>query len=313
MSFADHLLGARTFLFVPGHRPDRFDKALASGADAVVLDLEDAVADQHKDEARRHVAAWLRAGHRAVVRVNGRSSPWFEDDVAAVGHLAGALMLPKAQSMLDIERLPSGVPVLPLVETGLGVLQSREICLASAVVRPVFGSVDLAAELTVDPTSHQALLHARSTLVLAAAAARCGAPVDGVTTALDDEQALAEDTTHSLSLGFTGKLCIHPRQVPVVHKVLTPSEDQIQWARTVLAMGADGSVVAHGGQMIDRPVLLRAQALLDRVAAAPLGVGEPVHAPPQTLAETTSGRHSARRSPSALSAMPDHARDGRAE
>ncbi|WEH19692.1 CoA ester lyase [Streptomyces sp. VNUA24] len=264
MAFADHLLTARTFLFVPGHRPDRFDKAHASGADVVVLDLEDAVAPQHKDEARRHVTAWLHAGHRAVVRVNGTTSPWLDDDLAAVGRLAGALILPKAQSALDIGRLPSGVPVLPLVETALGVLHSREICSTSAVVRPVFGSVDLATELTVDHTSHQALRHARSALVLATAAARCGAPVDGVTTALDDEHALTEDTAHARSLGFTGKLCIHPRQVPVVHRVLAPTEDQIQWARAVLAIGAQGSVVAHAGQMIDRPVLLRAQALLHR-------------------------------------------------
>ncbi|MFF7946168.1 HpcH/HpaI aldolase/citrate lyase family protein [Streptomyces griseorubiginosus] len=266
MTFADHVLGARTFLFVPGHRPDRFDKALASGADVVVLDLEDAVAAQHKHEARRHVTDWLRAGQRAVVRINATGSPWIEDDLAEVGSLAGALMLPKAQNTGDIDRLPSGVPVLPLLETALGVLQSREICSASAVVRPVFGSVDLAAELDVDPTSHQALHHARSALVLAAAAARCGAPVDGVTTAFEDEHALIDDTAHARSLGFTGKLCIHPRQVPVVHKVLAPTEEQIRWARAVLAVGAEGSVVAHGGQMIDRPVLLRAQALLDRAA-----------------------------------------------
>ncbi|MFD5401541.1 hypothetical protein [Streptomyces griseorubiginosus] len=143
------------------------------------------------------------------------------------------------------------------------------------------GSVGLAAELNVDPTSHQALHYARSALVPAAAAARCGAPVDGVATAFEDEHALIDDTAHAPSLGFTGKLCIRPGQVPVVHRVLAPTGKQIRVARAVLAAaGAEGTVVSHGGQMLDRPVLLRAQALVDRAAATPAGAEEPPHVSP---------------------------------
>lgn len=268
MTYADRLLTARTLLFVPGHRPDRFDKARTSGADAVVLDLEDAVAPDRKGEAREHVRAWLSVGGHAVVRINGTASPWFEDDMRALAGLAGAVMLPKTESTADLDRLPAGLPVLPLIETAAGVIHAPEICAAPAVVRPAFGSVDLAAELGVDHACHEALRHARSALVLAAAAAGCGAPIDGVTTRFDEENALAGDTAHATTLGFTGKLCIHPRQVPVAHRHLAPSKDQLAWARTVLADVTDASVVARDGQMIDRPVLLRAQALLDRAAAA---------------------------------------------
>jgi citrate lyase subunit beta / citryl-CoA lyase len=266
VTFAERLLAARTLLFVPGHRPDRFDKAAASGADVVVLDLEDAVATDRKDEARGHVGAWLRQGHRAVVRINGTGSQWFEPDVAELGPLAAAVMLPKAESAAEVAQLPAGVPVLPLVETSLGVLRAAETCAVPAVVRPVFGSVDLAAELGVDHTSHAALRHARSSLVLAAAAARCGAPVDGVTTRLADEEALRRDTEQAVELGFTGKLCIHPRQVPLVHQLMAPTPEQVEWARAVLAGSGDGSAAAVNGEMIDRPVLTRARAVLSRAA-----------------------------------------------
>ncbi|MDQ3787448.1 MAG: aldolase/citrate lyase family protein, partial [Actinomycetota bacterium] len=130
--------------------------------------------------------------------------------------------------------------------------------------RPVFGGIDFAADIGVDPLSRTALLHARSTLVLAAAVAGCAPPVDGVTMALSDVDAVRDDTRHAAELGFTGKLCVHPRQVPVVHEAFRPSDAEVAWARSVLAAG-DG-VAAVDGQMVDRPVLLRARRILDRAA-----------------------------------------------
>lgn len=250
---------ARTFLFVPGDRPDRFAKAAAAGADVVVLDLEDAVATAAKDTARDHVVAWLAAGNRAVVRINGARTPWYPDDVAAVRDLADSVMVPKAESAGDFDGLPS---VLPLIETARGITAATDLCGLLAVVRPVFGSIDLAADLGVDPLSRTALLHARSALVLAAAATGCAPPVDGVTTALSDVDAVRDDTRHAVELGFTGKLCVHPRQVPAVHEAFRPSEEEIAWARSVLVAG-DG-VAAVGGELVDRPVLLRAERLLRR-------------------------------------------------
>ncbi|WP_028849665.1 HpcH/HpaI aldolase/citrate lyase family protein [Thermocrispum municipale] len=253
------LASARTLLFVPGNRPDRFAKAAASGADAVVLDLEDAVAPEQKPAAREHVAEWLKAGNSAVVRVNAAGTPWHDDDVAAVGDVAMALMVPKAERAED---LPRGT-VIPLVETAAGIDNARAVCSAPGVVRPAFGSVDLAAELGVDPASYYALLHARSALVLAAAAAGCAPPVDGVTTSLDEVGLLRADTAHAVELGFTGKLCIHPRQIEHVHAALRPTDSELDWARRVVA-AADGGVSVVDGQMVDRPVVLRAERLLSR-------------------------------------------------
>lgn len=258
------IAAARTFLFVPGDRPDRYAKAAAAGADVVVLDLEDAVAPGAKDAAREHVVAWLAAGHTAVVRINAAGTPWHAADLAAVRD-AAAVMVPKAERPEDLDGLSS---VLPLVETARGVTAATELCAVPTVVRPVFGSIDLAADLGVDPLSRTALLHARSALALAAAAAAgCAPPVDGVTTALSDVDAVRDDTRHAVELGFTGKLCVHPRQVPVVHEAFRPSEEELAWARSVLAAGDGVSVV--DGRMVDPPVLSRAARLLSR-AGAPL-------------------------------------------
>lgn len=251
-------MNGRSFLFVPGDRPDRFAKAAASGADVVVLDLEDAVAPAHKDTAREHVRTWLSAGNRAVVRINAAGTSWHDDDLAAVGG-AAAVMVPKAEEPLD-----PGVPTIPLIETAAGVLNAVAVCAAKSVLRPAFGSVDLAARLGVDHRSHEALRHARSALVLAAAAAGCGAPIDGVTTALDSPGILRADLEHAVTLGFTAKLCVHPRQVEAVNRVFTPSPEELERARGIVAAAEKGAVTAHDGELVDRPVLLRARALLER-------------------------------------------------
>jgi citrate lyase subunit beta / citryl-CoA lyase len=248
---------SRSFLFVPGDRPDRFAKAAASGADVVVLDLEDAVAPERKEQAREHVHHWLYGGNRAVVRVNAAGTPWHDDDVAAVG-AAVAVMVPKAEEPLDL-----GLLTIPLIETAAGVLNAFAICAGKSVLRPAFGSVDLAAQLGVDHRSHEALRHARSALVLAAAAAGCGAPIDGVTTALHSPDALDADLEHAITLGFRAKLCVHPRQVEAVNRAFTPTPEQLDWARGVLAVAENGSVSVHDGEMVDRPVVLRARALLE--------------------------------------------------
>lgn len=264
----DPIATARTFLFVPGHRPDRFTKAAACGADVVILDLEDAVGPGHKEEAREHVRSWLDEGHQAVVRINAPGTPWYDDDIDTVGGRAYAVMVPKADERAQLDavsrRLPAETGIIPLIETAVGIVQAVAVCSAPSVVRPAFGSVDLAVQLGVDHRSHEALRHARSAVVLAAAAAGCGAPIDGVTTAIDDETALRADLEHAVTLGFTGKLCVHPRQIDAVNHGFTPSDREIEWARGVIDAVADGSVAVRDGQMIDRPVVLRARAILAR-------------------------------------------------
>jgi citrate lyase subunit beta/citryl-CoA lyase len=264
----ERIAAARSLLFVPGHRPDRFAKAAVSGADVVVLDLEDAVDADHKAAARRHVRGYLAAGHQVVVRINAPGTSWFHDDMAAVGQLAAAVMVPKADDPEVLGAvaglLPNGAGLIPLIETATGILHAHAVCDVPSVVRPAFGSVDLAAQLGVDHRSAVALRHARASVVLAAAAAGRAAPIDGVTTALVDDVAVDADIREAIALGFTGKLCVHPHQVDIVNRAFTPATADVEWARSVIAASADGSVAVHEGQMIDRPVILRAKNILGR-------------------------------------------------
>lgn len=255
------IANARTLLFVPGHRPDRFAKAAASGADAVVLDLEDAVGAGSKEQARAHVRSWLSEGHRALVRINATGTPWYADDLELIREFGCPVMLPKAEDPSHVDGLSA---VVPLLETALGIEHAVAVCSAPGVIRPAFGSIDLAAQLGVDHRSHEALRYARSSVVLAAAAAGCAAPIDGVTTALDDEAALQADLDEAITIGYTGKLCIHPNQVDIANRRLRPTDAEIEWARSVLTGATDDSVTVRNGEMIDRPVLLRARTILAR-------------------------------------------------
>ena len=225
-------------------------------------------------EAREHARGWLAGGNRAVVRINGDGTPWHDADVAMIAGLPGfvvAVMVPKAERrerLVDLSvTLPPGTGIIPLVETAAGILNAPAVCAAPGVLRPAFGSVDLSAQLGVDHQSRTALQHARSALVLAATAAGCAAPADGVTTGLADEESLRADLAHALALGFTGKLCVHPRQVAPANECLTPSDAELEWARQVVAAGRSGAATVHDGQMIDRPVMLRAEAILARQRA----------------------------------------------
>ena len=251
------------WLFVPGDRPERFAKAAASGADAVICDLEDAVAPANKPAARAAVAGWLRE-HRAYVRVNAAGTPWHDRDVAALSGLPGLIgvMLPQAETPVEIRALGDGVPVVPLVETAAGVENVAALATVPGVQRLAFGSIDFALDCGMDELD-ETLLYARSRLVLASRAARIAAPLDGVTAELDDPQETARDARWSRRLGFGGKLCIHPRQVALVTAAFTPSEEEIAWARAVrdAVAGSDG-VARVRGEMVDRPVLERAQRIL---------------------------------------------------
>ncbi|AEW99831.1 HpcH/HpaI aldolase/citrate lyase family protein [Streptantibioticus cattleyicolor] len=260
---------ARSFLFVPGHRPDRFPKAEASGADVVVLDLEDAVGPEAKAAARENVSRWLTPGKAAVVRVNGADTPWHRRDVASLAGRQCAVMVPKVTRPDEvtqvIRELAPGSCVMPLLETAAGILGAREVCRVPGVVRAVFGNADLARELGIDMGDRAALAFARSAIVLASAACGLVPPVDGVTASLSDEGALLADAEHAAALGFTAKLCVHPCQVPTVTAVFSPSTEELRWARQVVAAAAgDGSVAAADGQIIGKPIVDRARRLLAR-------------------------------------------------
>jgi citrate lyase subunit beta/citryl-CoA lyase len=179
-----------------------------------------------------------------------------------------AVMVPKAEDPALLEalklHLPADTGVIPLIETAAGVVRASDVCAMTGVVRPLFGSRDLAAQLGADHQIRDALRHARSALVLAAAASRCAAPIDGVTTSLTDDSQLRVDLDHAVTLGFTGKLCIHPCQVAIANQRLSPSDAGLRWARDVIAAAQDGSVTVYDGHMIDPPVVLRARAIISR-------------------------------------------------
>lgn len=257
----------RSLLFVPGHRADRFDKALAAGASAVIIDLEDAVAPSDKDAARAALAAWLRPGHAVIVRINSADTPWFAADLALCGApgVAG-VMLPKAESpdTLAAVRAAGARGLLPLVESAAGMANLDAIARAPGVWRLAFGSIDLQVDLGLKDATEDELLPFRLQLVLASRLAGIGAPVDGVSTAIDDADRLQQDVARARRLGFAGKLCIHPKQVAPVNAGMAPSAAERAWAQRVLAAAAasGGAAVAVDGKMVDKPVLLRAEAIL---------------------------------------------------
>jgi citrate lyase subunit beta/citryl-CoA lyase len=260
----------RSYLFVPGNRPERFDKACAAGADAVIVDLEDAVPLADKAAARDAVAGWLSPGHPVLVRINGADSRCFEDDLAlcALPGVAG-IVLPKAEHEASLTRLldAGALSILPLIESGLGLWHAAALARMPRVQRLVFGSIDFSLDLNIQE-SHETLLYARSQLVLVSRVAGIGAPVDGVTTTFDDPARVHADALRARALGFGAKLCIHPKQVAPVHQAYAPTANELAWAGRVLAASdaAQGGAVALDGRMVDRPVILIAQQMLEEAA-----------------------------------------------
>jgi citrate lyase subunit beta/citryl-CoA lyase len=262
-----------SYLFVPGNRPERFDKALASGADAIVIDLEDAVAPSDKALAREHIVAWLTGrtdlGERVLVRINDAGTPWFDADLSLVrGAGIRAIMLPKVEHGHQVDRvraaLPSGGFVIPLIESARGVLAVESIAAVPAVQRLAFGTLDYAVDLDLS-VDERGLVYPACRIAIASRAAGLLSPIAGVTTEIDDEGRLLADLAFARACGFGAKLCIHPRQVAALHRAMVPRPEEIAWAHRVLAAASAASgAVQVDGQMVDRPVVMKAQSILER-------------------------------------------------
>jgi citrate lyase subunit beta/citryl-CoA lyase len=280
MSEALNLALARSFLFVPATRPERYAKALASGADAVIIDLEDAVAPADKMAARQMLAqAWpgLPAAQRGrvLVRLNASGTTWHGDDLALLGTLGVVgVVLPKAESAADLARVAAAMgpacALLPLIESVAGLDAADALARSPQVLRLAFGNLDFQADagMACGPDEPE-LTAVRLALVLASRRAGLAAPVDGVTAAMQDAAQLQCDALRSRRGGFGGKLCIHPSQVAGVNAAFTPNPAETDWARRVLAAFevAGGSVFSLDGRMVDAPVLLLAQRTLAQAAA----------------------------------------------
>lgn len=270
------LAHARSFLFVPADRLERLPKALASGAHAVIVDLEDALAPGARTAAREALArTWrgMAAEDRArlLVRINAATTPWHEADLALLRQLAalglGGVMLPKAETLTVIERIARTTPaaVLPLVESAAGLHALDELAHARGVVRLAFGHLDFQADTGLQcDVDERELDSVRLAFTLASRRAGLAAPVDGVTATLDDAARLAADVARGRRLGFGAKLCIHPRQIAAVNEGFSPTPAQREWAQRVLAAGQahEAGAFQLDGQMVDAPVLQRARSYL---------------------------------------------------
>ena len=270
---------AVTALFVPGDRPDRYAKAAASGADLVIIDLEDAVAPDAKNAARAAVAAALSSETergpgpelRALVRINDPVSPVGARDLALLvslsrrpGHGLVGVMVPKAGSVAPLAAVIEavrGLPVIALIESALGVANVRPLAALPGLSRLAFGALDFALDVGADVDALTGQV-ARAEVVIASRAAGLEAPWESPSTSLNDTSLVETTSRAARALGFGGRLCIHPAQLAAVRAGFAPTAEEVTWARRIV--GAGDAVVRVGGEMVDRPVLERARAILRR-------------------------------------------------
>ncbi|MCM2252811.1 MAG: CoA ester lyase, partial [Ramlibacter sp.] len=235
-----------TYLFVPGNRPERFDKAAASGADAIILDLEDAVAAEDKPRAREAVGQWLggreRGAVQVLVRINDAATPWFEDELRWLAQSApDGVMLPKAEDAAVLRRvagrMPPGGALVPLVESARGVSELRALAEVAGVQRLAFGTIDYALDLDL-PEDDRGLLYPSSHIAIESRRAGLAAPIAGVTAAIEDPARLLADWAFARATGFGAKMCIHPRQVQALRDAMRPTAAELDWARRVIDAAA---------------------------------------------------------------------------
>ncbi len=253
-------------LFVPGDRPERFAKAVASGADAAILDIEDAVAADRKGVARDAVRAALQGGLRAYVRINPAGTPDGREDLTMLAGLTTlGVLLPKAGGPHDVDVVRHALPdanVVALIESVEGLRHADAIAAAPGVRALAFGAFDMCAELGARPVP-DVLAPLRSHVVVAARSAGVAA-IDTPYLALEDEEGLVADARRSLDFGFDGKLLVHPKQAAPVRAIFTPSAEDVERARAIMRAAKLGGVAVIDGAMVDAPVFAAARRVLAR-------------------------------------------------
>jgi citrate lyase subunit beta/citryl-CoA lyase len=276
----------RSLLFVPATSPEKAEKAFASAADGVIVDLEDAVAVAEKPRARELAAALLKSRRptQVYLRVNALTTPFLFDDLAtAAAATIDGIVLPKAESARDLAIVDwvlgqwetrlgkpvGGIAVLPILETARGIAAAAEIAQASPRVRQLtFGAVDFALDLDVDIDDESgAVAHARFAIALASRQAGLAAPIDSVFTSIRDLDGLRAAALRARSMGFAGKACIHPAHLATINEVFSPGEAELARAREIVtafdaAEAAGAAAVSVGGVMVDYPVVEKARRVL---------------------------------------------------
>jgi citrate lyase beta subunit len=257
----------RSWLFVPGDRPEMFSKALGSGSDAVIIDLEDSVPFSRKEFACESILAFLEGAPVSSLwlRPSGAVLESGSSELQLCGHRAiRGLVLPKVESPDQViqarELLASKKSLVVLIESARSLAGARVIARVQGVERLCFGILDFLCD--VRATSYELVRHALMRLVVIARDAGIAPPIAGITTSVHDATELERETRDSISLGCFGKLCIHPCQVPIVNSLHRPSEEKIAWARAVISLASGEGVFIYEGKMIDAPVLREAKAIL---------------------------------------------------
>lgn len=266
---SERVANATTALFVPGDRPERFGSAQSSGADIVIVDWEDAVADEDKATARTATIEGLRAASVPVlIRVNATDSPEHEADLRALAELRNfdGVVVADARSAADLDSVIHLVPaegaLIAFIESALGVRDAESIAASPGVTRIALGAVDLALDLGTG-ADDRFLDYSRSRIVVASRAAEIAAPLDSPSLELRDPDAVAAAAQLSQGFGFGGKLCIHPNQVQAVRRGFAPTDEQRAWAAGIIGMGNGAAAV--DGMMVDKPVVERARRIMARV------------------------------------------------
>ena len=263
----------RSALFVPATRPERIPKALQSGADQVIVDLEDAVAEDLKAQARASLDAFLNDNPQArvLVRINAPQHQQQAADIELCRRQPGvvAVLLPKAESAAQVEQAAAcGKPVWPIIESARGLLELPAIARARGVERLSFGALDLGLDLGLasDTAGAQRILdQARYAILLHSVLAQLAPPLDSVFADINNSAGMARMAADARDMGFGGLLCIHPGQVAVIHTAFMPRQDELDWARRVLdAVASTGGVFVLDGQMVDAPVIGLARRVLRR-------------------------------------------------
>ena len=268
------LSDACSFLFVPATQPERYGKALASGADGVIIDLEDAVGLDDKAKARELLKnAWssisVEQKQRMIIRCNAPGTPFYAADLVLAKELqVQYLMIPKTESHDQIngaaEELEN-TAFIPMIETPLGLHHLNEIASAEQVLRLALGNLDMQVEMGMSCDENETEIDtARFMLVLASKLAQIAPPLDGVTPSTDDEPRIFAHAQKAKRFGFGAKLCIHPKQIPIVKRAFTPSPEELDWAKRVISAdkAAKGQAVKVDGKMVDRPVVMLAHRIL---------------------------------------------------
>jgi citrate lyase subunit beta/citryl-CoA lyase len=263
----------RSYLFAPATRPERFAKAVASGAGAVIVDLEDAVEIARKDDARASLASTMPAlietarqrGVQVLVRINSYGSAWYEADLDACGPLAiDGIVIPKAEDPDVIAHVALRYPQWALhllMESGAGFMQIGRLARAPGVKRLLFGATDLMLDLGAND-SGEVLHYYRTQILLHSRLAGLTPAVDGVCMSLDDPAVLDDEVRHARAFGFGAKLCVHPKQIEPVNRGLGPTPQEVAWAHRVCEVASSGAAASVNGKLVDAPVVAQARRIL---------------------------------------------------